>query len=382
MQAIVNTKLVMEDGIIWDGALTFKGDRIVSCGWATDVEIPSDAKIIDAGGLYTTPGFVDVHNHGGDGAWFYLEPERAAEFFLKHGETTILPTLYFNLDRETMLAGAARIRLVSLKGAGRVLAGLYMEGPYMNTEFGSDNNNIKWKEEIDCKEYRPLVDSLGDFVKVWCVAPERSGIEEFIQYALSVNPNVVFSIGHSVAAPEQIYAIKHYGLINETHHTNNGAPKGLARGTKGIGPDEVCLYDSDFYAELICDSQAIHVRPFMQRLVIRVKGTDRVILITDSCPFDGQARIGVAQAPDLGYDSEGHLAGSKLTMDQACRNLMKHTAYGLCHAIKFSTINPARMARLDLDVGSLEPGKKANLLIMDDMVRIRSVFLEGESVAL
>jgi N-acetylglucosamine-6-phosphate deacetylase len=382
MQAIVNTKLVMEDGIIWDGALTFEGERIVSCGWATDVEIPSDAKIIDAGGLYTTPGFVDVHNHGGDGAWFYLEPERAAEFFLKHGETTILPTLYFNLDRETMLAGAARIRLASLKGAGRVIAGLYMEGPYMNTEFGSDNNNIKWKEEIDCKEYGTLVDSLGDFVKVWCVAPERSGIEEFIQYALSVNPNVVFSIGHSVAAPEQIYAIKHYGLINETHHTNNGAPKGLARGTKGIGPDEVCLYDSDFYAELICDSQAIHVRPFMQRLVIRVKGTDRVILITDSCPFDGQARIGVAQAPDLGYDSEGHLAGSKLTMDQACRNLMKHTAYGLCHAIKFSTINPARMARLDLEVGSLEPGKKANLLIMDDMVRIRSVFLEGESVAL
>ena len=69
-------------------------------------------------------------------------------------------------------------------------------------------------------------------------------------------------------------------------------------------------------------------------------------------------------------------------MDQACRNLMKHTAYGLCHAIKFASINPARMARLDREVGSLEPGKKANLLIMDDMVRIRSVFLEGETVAL
>lgn len=382
MQAIVNTKLVMEDGIIWDGALTFEGDRIVRCGWASDVEIPSDAKILDAGGLYTTPGFVDVHNHGGDGAWFYLEPERAAEFFLKHGETTILPTLYFNLDRETMLAGAARIQIASQKGAGRVLAGLYMEGPYMNTEFGSDNNNIKWKEEIDRKEYGLLVDTLGDLVKVWCVAPERSGIEEFMRYALSVNPNVVFSIGHSIATPEQIFAVKHYGLVNETHHANNGAPKGLARGTKGVGPDEVCLYDSDFYAELISDSQAIHVRPFMQRLVIRVKGTDRVILITDSCPFDGQARAGVAQAADLGYDSEGHLAGSKITMDQACRNLMKHTAYGLCHAIKFSTINPARMARLDREVGSLEPGKKANLLLMDDMVRIRSVFLEGESVAL
>ena len=382
MKAIVNTKLVLEDGIVWDGALTFEKGRIVQCGWAADVEIPADAERIDAGGLYTTPGFVDVHNHDGDGAWFYLEPERAAAFFLAHGETTILPTLYFNLDRATMLEGAARIRRASKSGAGRVMAGLYMEGPYMNTKYGSDNNNIKWKEEIDPAEYAPLVDTLGDFVKVWCVAPERPGIESFLQYARSVNPNVVFSIGHSVASPEQIYALKHYGLVNETHHANNGAPKGLARGTKGVGPDEVCLYDSDLYAEMICDSQAIHVRPFMQRLVIRIKGTDRVILITDSCPFDGQAREGVAQAPDLGYDSEGHLAGSKITMDQACRNLMKHTAYGLCHAIKFASINPARMARLDREVGSLEPGKKANLLIMDDMVRIRSVFLEGDSVAL
>lgn len=382
MKAIVNTKLVLEDGIVWDGALTFEGDRIIRCGWAADVEIPADAQIIDARGLYTTPGFVDVHNHGGNGSWFYQEPERAAEFFLAHGETTILPTLYFNLDRETMMAGAERIRRASQNGVGRVIAGLYMEGPYMNTKYGSDNNNIKWKEEIDPAEYALLVDTLGDFVKVWCIAPERPGIESFMQFALSVNPNVVFSVGHSVASPEQIYALKRYGLVNETHHANNGAPKGLARGTKGVGPDEVCLYDSDFYAEMICDSQAIHVRPFMQRLVIRIKGTDRVILITDSCPFDGQAREGVAQAQDLGYDSEGHLAGSKITMDQACRNLMKHTAYGLCHAIKFATINPARMARLDREVGSLEPGKKANLLIMDDMVRIQSVFLEGESVTL
>lgn len=382
MKAIVNTKLILEDGIIWDGALTFENGRIVQCGWAADVEIPASAERIDADGLYTAPGFVDVHNHGGDGAWFYLEPERAAAFFLQHGETTILPTLYFNLDYETMLQGAERIRRASKSGAGRVMAGLYMEGPYMNTKYGSDNNNIKWKEDIDPKEYVGLVDALGDFVRVWCVAPERPGIEPFMQYALRVNPNVVFSVGHSVASPEQIYALKRYGLVNETHHANNGAPKGLARGTKGVGPDEVCLYEGDFYAEMICDSQAIHVRPFMQRLVIRVKGTDRVILITDSCPFDGTAREGVAQAPDLGYDSEGHLAGSKITMDQACRNLMKHTAYGLCHAIKFATINPARMARLDREVGSLEPGKKANLLIMDDMVHIRSVYLEGEPVSL
>jgi N-acetylglucosamine-6-phosphate deacetylase len=252
----------------------------------------------------------------------------------------------------------------------------------MNTKYGSDNNNIKWKEVISADEYVSLVDNIGDLVKVWCVDPDRENIMEFVKYAHSANPSVVFSIGHSVADPDKIFPLKKYGLCNETHHCNNGVAKGLARGTKGVGPDEACLYDSDIYAELICDSQGIHVRPFMLRLVVRIKGTDRVILITDSCPFEGHAREGVASAPDLGYDSEGHLAGSKLTMDQACRNMMKHTAYGLCHVLKFATINPARMARLDHDVGSLEAGKKANILIMDDMINIKKVIFKGEDIAL
>ncbi|MGI6161204.1 MAG: amidohydrolase family protein [Christensenellales bacterium] len=382
MKAIVNTKLVMENGIIQDGALTYDGDRIIQCGWAQDVEIPESAEIIDAGGLYTAPGFVDVHNHGGNGAWFYLEPERASEFFLKHGQTTVLPTIYFNLDYKTTMEGVRRIKNACKTGAGRIMAGLYMEGPYMNTKYGSDNKNIKWKEDISPDEYVSLVDYIGDFVKVWCIAPERPGIEEFMQYAHSVNPSAVFSIGHSIAAPDQILPLKKYGIRNETHHCNNGAPKGRARGVKGVGPDEFCLYDNDIYAELICDSQGIHVHPFMLRLVVKIKGIDRVILITDSFPIAGEAGPGIASAPDLGYDSEGHLAGSKLTMDQACRNMMKHTAYGLCHVIKFATINPARMARLDDEVGSLEAGKKANIIIIDDMININKVIFEGETVEL
>jgi N-acetylglucosamine-6-phosphate deacetylase len=378
MKAITNAKLVMENGIIWDGALCYEGDRIVQCGWASDVQIPESAERIDADGLYLAPGFVDVHNHGGDGAWFYLDPEHASKHFLAHGETTILPTLYFNLDYDTTMQGVDRIRQCSKSGAGRVIAGLYMEGPYMNPKYGSDNNNIKWKDDIHIKEYKGLVDHIGDFVKVWCVAPERYNIEEFVKYAHTVNPAAVYSIGHSVATPEQIYRLKKYGLCNETHHCNNGVNAGLARGTKGVGPDEFCLYDVDCYAELICDSQAVHVRPYMLDLVVRLKGTERVILITDSCPFDGKAGEGTASAPDLGYDSEGNLAGSKLTMDQACRNMMKHTPYGLCHVIKFATINPARMARLDNEVGSLEAGKKANLILIDDMINIKKVILNGE----
>ncbi len=87
---------------------------------------------------------------------------------------------------------------------------------------------------------------------------------------------------------------------------------------------------------------AVHVKPHMLRMVTKIKGIDKIILITDSCPIEGNiAREGVPQCYDLGYDSSGNVAGSKLTMDIVCRNMMKHTGYGLCHVIKFATINPA-----------------------------------------
>jgi N-acetylglucosamine-6-phosphate deacetylase len=380
MKAIVNTKLILEDGIIWDGTLLYKEDKIVTFGTACEIKIPEQSQIIDAKGKYTAPGFVDIHNHGGNGAWFYSEPEKASQFFLQHGQTTVLPTVYFNLDYNETIAAIKRIRSASTNGAGRIIKGLYMEGPYMNPKYGSDNKNLKWKGKIDPEESQSIVDCAADFVKVWCIAPEREGIEDFVKYAKHVNPGVVFSIGHSVADPSLIYKLKKYGLKNQTHHTNSGIVEGLARGTRGVGPDEACLYDDDIYAEIICDSQAIHVRPHMLRMVVKLKGTERVILITDSCPFEGSARKGIAQAPDLGYDSEGHLAGSKLTMDAACRNLMKHTPYGLCHAIKFASINPARMVGLDNELGSIEAGKRANLIIIDDMVNIQKVIFEGQEV--
>ena len=89
---------------------------------------------------------------------------------------------------------------------------------------------------------------------------------------------------------------------------------------------------------------------------------------------------GIWYGPDLNYDYEGHLAGSHLTLDNACRNLMTHTGYGLCHAIRCATINPARLLGFDDEVGSLERGKKANLILIDDMVHVKQVILQGEPV--
>ncbi len=382
--AIVNTKLVMEDGIIWDGALVFEDDRITQVGRAGDVAVPPDAEILDAGGMYTAPGLIDIHNHGG-GDWLLAEdPTYCARYFLRHGETTILPTFYHNLDREMMIAGAARVREASKTGAGRCMDGLYMEGPFMSLS-GSFQNEMKWSGAVREEDYRALIDAFGDMVRVWAIDPERENIESFMRYAKEHTPHAIFAHGHSWSTSEAIRALAHYGVKVRTHITDAGQASGRAQGTPGAGGDQYCLYEPDMYAELICDEVGIHVPPDLVKLIVRTKGVERICLITDSMPsrtnHKNNEQMGIWYGPDLNYDDEGMLAGSRMTLENGVRNLMTHTGYGLCHAIRMATLNPARLLGIDDRVGSLKVGKTANLIVIDDAVHVKQVFLQGELAA-
>ena len=381
MKAIINTKLILEDGIIFDGALTYENGKILQLGSTDQVTIPADAEIIDAKGLYTAPGLVDIHNHGSKEYLFSDEPLKCAEHFLRHGQTTVLPTFYMTLSREAMIEGAARVREASGSGAGKILAGLYMEGPYM-APFGSNQRDILWNGDICEEDYIPLVTALKDDARIWAICPTRAGIEKFMAYVKEQNPNAIFALGHSLASAAQCRKVSHYGVKVQTHHNDSGKRSGLAQNTGGAGCDEYTLYNPDMYAELICDANGIHVEPDLIKMVVRTKGVERMILITDSMAISGDytnnEEEGIAYGPDLNYDYEGHLAGSHLTLDNAVRNMMRHTGYGLCHAIRMASLNPARLLGLDHEIGSLAPGKKANLILIDDMVNIKSVILEGD----
>lgn len=383
MQAVVNTKLILEDGIIFDGTLLFDKGYIVDAGRSCDIIVPADAEVIDARGLYTAPGLVDIHNHGSEEHLFCHEPLKCAEHFIRHGETTVLPTFYCNLTVDEMLEGARRIREAAKSGAGKIIQGIYMEGPYMNGE-GSNQKYILWGGDVNPQEYMPIIEGVKDLARIWAVDPRRSGIDAFLRDVKEINPNAIFAMGHSHATAADCRRIKKYGLRLQTHHGDSGKAPGFAQGTIGAGCDEFTLYDPDIYAELICDENGIHVAPDMIKMVVRTKGVERIILITDAMPLSGDYQNneadGIAYGPDLNYDYEGHLAGSHLTLDNACRNLMKHTGYGLCHAIRFASLNPARLLGLENEIGSIEAGKKANLILIDDMVHIHRVILEGETV--
>ena len=383
MKAIVNTKLLLENGIIWDGVLLYERDRIVARGPAEEIEVPEGAETIDAGGRYTAPGFIDIHVHGAAGRWFHEDPLPACEDLLAHGQTTVLPTMYPTIDLAGMLAGGETIRAAAGRGAGRIIGGLYMEGPYMQAGSGSMNSEMKWLGPIDPEEYIPLVDGLGDFVRVWCVDPAREGIDGFVAYAQKVAPNVRFSIGHSTASPEACRRLKRCGaLCNQTHHGDSGLPAGALPGVAGEGPDEFSLSDSDIYCELICDYKGIHVRPQRLRMVAQTKGVDRVILITDHTndSRNHPPAPDVAYSADLIYDDAGYLSGSQLHLDEAVRNMMMHTGFGLCHCVRFVTANPARMLGLSHEIGTLDPGSRADLVLIDDMAHVEKVILWGETV--
>ena len=383
MNAITNTKIITDDGIIWNGTVLYDNGVIEKADWADKVEIPKNADVYDANGLYTAPGFIDMHNHGCREFWFYENPTEVCKFFIKHGVTTVLPTFYNAMSMEDMKKGAAKIKEESKKGVGKIMNGLYMEGPFMSLT-GSFANQFKWSGAIKKEEYTELIESFGDMIRVWAIDPARENIEEFMAYAKEHTPNAIFAHGHSWSTYEDIKKLKHYGVKVRTHITDSGGPKGRAQGTSGAGGDEFALYDPDMYAELIADQTAVHVVPGLMKLIVKIKGAERICLISDhtTCGennYKNDEEGGIWYGPDLNYDDRGWLAGSLMTIDNAVRNVMTHTPTGLCQAVRMASLTPAELLGIDDTVGSIEKGKIANLVIMDDAVNIKKVILNGET---
>lgn len=375
--AITNCQIVLEDGILWDGTLLVSGDRIAEVGSRGEVVIPEGVATVDAGGKYLGPGFVDIHVHAGGGYNTCFDTVPAARYFLSHGETTIFPTVSYGFNFEKFL-NAIRGAKNGMRSAPNV-RGIYMEGPYINPDFGAGSRSNPWRHGILEEEFKKLVDEAGDKVRVWAIAPELEGISEFVKYAREVNPDVVFAVGHSKAAPTEIKALGKFRPTIQTHTMNATGKSTTIAGTPGYGPDDYCLKTDEVYCEMISDSRGIHLNREIQQLILHAKGVDKVILISDSTVYNGEAPTAfLAEIPDLNFNSVGDLAGSKLTLDLACRNVMSHTRVGITEAFLMASRNPARAVGLDGELGTVEVGKRADLVIVDDKFAVSEVILGGK----
>ena len=381
MLAIIHAELVMRDHLIPDAVLFVEDGTIAGFGEMRSTPIPENCEIIDAKGLYVGPGLVDIHCHAGDCVRFQHDPLHAAKPHLKHGTTTVLATLGYTATVPDYLTAIDRIRTAMSQPDGANIGGIYMEGPYVNTNFGSNAHLNPWAGKgIDPTDYQPVIDALGNLVKVWTLAPERDGIEQFVIAAKKGNPSVRFSVGHSEASPQQIEALMPYGLCIGTHHTNATGTIVNYPECRGVCVDEAVNYNHDIYAEIISDSLGIHVDPYMQRLIRKIKRDDRIILITDQTAYHEPPPPGFEHITDLFFspraDGTTDISGSKLTLNVACRNWMKHTGASIVEAFKLASYNPSKAVGFT-DRGEIAVGKRADLIITDHKMNVESVLVGG-----
>ena len=381
MTAIINATLVMPDHLIPDAVLLIENGKIAALGEKRKLPVPVGCAIIDAGGLFVGPGFVDTHAHAGDGSSFELAPEKAALHHLHHGTTSVLATLGTAFTTTRYVEGLRKIRIAMKKPEGANIVGVHMEGPYINPNYGSGRHTTPWRGPIRSEDYEPILEAGADLIRTWTIGPEREGIEAFLKAVLEVNPNVRFTVGHSEATPQQIEKLIPYGLCICTHHTNATGTLPHRNGVRSVSVDETVNYNNAIYAELISDSMGIHVDPYMQRLIRRLKGPDRLILVSDQTAHNNPNPPGLEHVTDLNftYTKDGFMdvSGSKLTLDAACRNTMVHTGASIVDVFRYASLNPARAVGLT-DRGELRVGLRADLVICDHRMNIQSVILKGE----
>ena len=376
--AITNCRLVLPENIIGGATVLVAGEHIVDFGKTEKIAIPEGVSVLDAKNSYVGPGFVDIHVHGAG-------PERdtsfntveAAEYFLSHGETTILATPWYSMNAERMLDAVRSIK--KNIGKTRNVRGIYFEGPYTNPNYGASSKTNPWRHGIIESEYRPIVDEAGELAKVWVIAPEREGIIDFIKYVKSVNENAVISVGHSEATPEQIRALGEYAPTLETHAMDAVGKTRTPSGAQLYGPDEYCFVNDGIICELICDSEGLHVHDDMLKLLLHCKGTSRIALVTDSASSkSGTPPEKFAHVKDVNFNQWGELAGSRLTMDVAFRNVIEHAGVSVREAFIMAASTPARAIGMYDELGSIEIGKRADLVIMDDDCKLEKVIIGGE----
>lgn len=354
------------------GSITIANGRIVNIG--RESSRPLNAAIYNLSGLYVAPGFIDLQVNGGAGHNFndapFDEIRKIAEFHISHGTIGIVATII------TAPIPTIRDAIQKTQGSSHpAILGVHMEGPFISPK-QKGAHNLEYILPPFLNKFDELVEEYESFVRIVTLAPELPGAEELIARICKIG--AVASLGHSDASYDQALAAAKSGVKLFTHLGN--AVRGLHHREPGaVG----AALDSDTYVELICDG--VHLHPAFVRLVAKIKGFDRICLVTDAISAaglpDGEYSFGglpVFVQNGIARLSDGTLAGSTLTMNRAVKNFMEFTGCSLPEAVRCATLNPARLLGLDDRKGSLAVGKDADLVIFDEDFTVHYTILGGE----
>ena len=378
---LAGARLVLPTGVVDNGRLTVENGRIVEAAAASESTLPeapaSGPPALDLSGCTVVPGFVDMHVHGGGGASYASgiaeEALTAARTHLEHGTTTTVASTVTGEIDEICRQASVLSELVE----DGVLAGVHFEGPFISiNRCGAHQPDLL--RDPDPALVRKLVDAARGTAKMLTLAPELDGGLESIR--LLAELGVIAAVGHTDAGYDQVLAGIDAGATVATH-LFNAMP---AIGHRAPGPIVALLEDERVTVELIGDG--VHLHPAVIDLAMRGAGLDRVALVTDAMSAAGfgdglyplgplQVRVenGVARLVE-----GGSIAGSTLTLDVAFRRAVTLNGLSLQRAAQVLSLNPAKQLGLDDRVGSLEPGKFADLVVLDADYRLVSVMRRGE----
>ena len=375
MQAIINGRIITADSILDDKVLLFD-EQIVALIDAVDFDQASAEQVFNAQGDFVSPGFIDIHIHGCGGYDTMDETPDAlskiAALLPLSGVTAFLPTT-MTMEPRRISAALERIRSTrNSKAAGAVILGAHLEGPYISSQYKGAQDE-KYIKAPDFNEIEPYL----DVIRIVTLAPEASGSENFIARCRAAN--VTVAIGHSSANYEQSLKAFAAGASHVTH-TFNALPPLNHRQPGVIG---AALDTSDVTCELIVDD--VHVHPCLQRLLLKLKGPDKVILISDAmraCLLaDGIYDLGGQEVSVKNNEARlagGTIAGSITTLRLAAGLLAKNTALSLPEIIRTVSLTPARRINVDKRKGSIELGKDADLVVFDREFNVKATFIAGK----
>ncbi|MFG1661419.1 N-acetylglucosamine-6-phosphate deacetylase [Micromonospora chersina] len=375
MRVLANGLIVTARRVLDPGWLSIRGGMIVGVG-ASDPPAGAD-QVYDLGGRYVLPGFIDLHMHGGGGAQITTddpaEITTAVRFHQAHGTTRTMASLVTDhLDRMT-----AAVRTVAglMRDTDLPIAGIHLEGPFLNPAKRGSHDPAHILAP-DLGALRHLLDAGRGAVSVVTLAPELQGGMDLLREVVA--RGAIAAVGHTEADFGQARAAFASGarlathLFNAMRHFHHRDP----------GPAGAALANDNVVCELINDGHHVHTEAV--RLAMAAAGPDRVALITDATPAagmtSGEYRLGpVPVFAEQGKVTlaDGTIAGSTLTMDTAVRLAVTVAGVPLHEAARAAATTPATLLGIADRTGSIAPAKTADLVIMDDALRVTAVIVAG-----
>lgn len=372
LKAIINSKIIFEDKISNDLVVVY--DKNISQIITKDELLKFDnIETIDVNGAYLSSGFIDIHIHGSGGADIMdatpQSLQTVSETIVTTGTTSFLATT-MTMSKEKIVNALENISRVANDVNGAKVAGVHMEGPYINPDMcGAQDINYIQKPSFD------IIDKYSNIIKMITLAPEIENGYEFIRGIREKYPHIILSIGHSKANYEEAINGFESGISHTTHLGN--AMSGFHHRDPGVLG---ATLNSDITCDVIAD--LIHTHKATLELFWKIK-KEKLILITDSmragCMKCGEYDLGgqrVKVEDGKAMLDDGRLAGSVLKLNIALKNMKENTSMSLIDVIKSVTSIPAK--KLGLNSGRIEVGLSADMVVFDESFDILMTIVDGD----